>query len=84
MTYPDSNDYLSNVTDDYRPPHVRHADRVMELMKNEPPSAPAIYSDPLGEIASLMRRLTYSQMVELSAGIGVPADVVHGWAQNMP
>lgn len=85
MTY--SNDYLSNVTDDYRPPHVRHADRVVEMFKNEPVAfreRPAALQSPLNEIASLVRILTYGEMVELSAGIGVSADVVHGWAQKMP
>lgn len=84
MTYPDSNDYLSNVTDDYRPPHMRHAERVMELMKNEPPPAAYVQLDPLHEIASIMRRLTYSQMMEFSAGIGVEAGIIHNWAEKMP
>ena len=73
----------------YAPPHVRqHAERMLEMMKNgdteisghenfDPPRI-----DPLDDLASIMRRLTYGQMVELAEGLGVDPDVLHKWSHD--
>ena len=36
--------------------------------------------DPLAEIASLLRSLTYGEMVALAEGIGIDAGKLHEWS----
>ena len=73
----------------YAPPHVRqHAERMLEMMKNGDVVSSADESleplriDPLDDLASIMRRLTYGQMVELAEDLGIDPDVLHKWSHD--
>lgn len=83
---------------DYRPPHVRAADRMIEYFRNEPVAEPTSPIDdladrqyrkslepidPLNEIASITRTLTYGQMMEFASGLGLAPQIIHRWAMAM-
>lgn len=78
-------DTLEEKLDDYRPPHVRAADNMIQYFRENPPvfepASPPVTIDPIEEIARLIRGLTYGQMIELASGLGHAPQDIHRWAQ---
>lgn len=95
-------DTVEEKLDDYRPPHVRAADRMIEYFRDEIPAPgygapepgrsrepetqvvdlPAAPTNPIDYIAQIMLSLTYSEMVELAAGLGRAPQDIHRWAES--